>query len=631
MMRSLFWLALVAGCQGAVPPEVSTGALLSYPTNTPAQGVDYSQSVTGIKYSGAPMTHALAVHFIFYGDWTQKQNQINEVLNFANGLSGSPIARVLTTYYDEANFDHTRSSFTVDYIVDNGSQGVSNFMDTAAVASVIDYNVSHGFLPMDPNAAYIVLLDPATTVGSYCSNDTCGAHQYDTNQSQILKYAWVGNPQTCVNQGGASCLTYNKGSSPNDDPIIDSMVGFIWHELAELLTDPIGGYRVNLPASENEIGDVCAHKWFEPVAASGFDPYYTTGNGSWGNVNLGGADYFLQPIWQNADRGGCVQRAAYSRPAAAPANTLGMVTGDFDGNGIGDLLWRDSATGMVSVWLLGAPDSTVLSTGNLGTVGSRWQIVGIADFTGDGTADILWRDYDQGGLWLWEMNGLNIVSDVQIFNAMDPHFLVKAVGAFNGGTRAGILFQDMRTNATYLWANAGSLSPPSDVTSLPYAVPGLSSSDDSEVVGTGDFNDDHASDILWHNLADGSFFIWTFNGTHETTTTVDTSQLGRVLGIVDVDHDGTADIVGMGGGGNFAWLRMMNGAPLELRTVRAMPPDQWRFSGGSVYGDTGNTGILWRNRQTGSLDRWDLSASGAYLSGKDLAPNHALNAELVGY
>ena len=62
---------------------------------------------------------------------------------------------------------------------------------------------------------------------------------------------------------------------------------------------------------------------------------------------------------------------------------------DFNGDGQGDLLWRDSS-GNIAVWLMNG--ATVMSSAALGNVPTTWMVVGTRDFDGDGMADILWRD-----------------------------------------------------------------------------------------------------------------------------------------------------------------------------------------------------------------------------------------------
>ena len=70
--------------------------------------------------------------------------------------------------------------------------------------------------------------------------------------------------------------------------------------------------------------------------------------------------------------------------------------GDFNGDGSSNILWRNSSTGEVYIWLMNGLN--VASQGSLGKVDQNWQIKRTGDFDGDGKADILWRNAITGQL-----------------------------------------------------------------------------------------------------------------------------------------------------------------------------------------------------------------------------------------
>jgi hypothetical protein len=98
---------------------------------------------------------------------------------------------------------------------------------------------------------------------------------------------------------------------------------------------------------------------------------------------------------------------------------------DFDGDGKADILWRDSSNDL-ALWfmdgtlhteaavsaaagVLTAPDAIFISGYETNTAAapvltSRWTILGAADYTGDGDADILFADAD-GYTAIWQMQG----------------------------------------------------------------------------------------------------------------------------------------------------------------------------------------------------------------------------------
>jgi hypothetical protein len=81
-------------------------------------------------------------------------------------------------------------------------------------------------------------------------------------------------------------------------------------------------------------------------------------------------------------------------------------SGDFNGDGKTDILWRNASTGENAVWYLDGVNW--LNTGWLPTVGDQaWTIAGAGDFNGDGKMDILWRNASTGENAVWYLDGVN--------------------------------------------------------------------------------------------------------------------------------------------------------------------------------------------------------------------------------
>ncbi len=79
-------------------------------------------------------------------------------------------------------------------------------------------------------------------------------------------------------------------------------------------------------------------------------------------------------------------------------------SGDFDGNGSWDLLWRDTTTGQARIWLMtGAQRSQELAIDVIPDL--DWKLCGIGDYTADGRADLIWETESFGQSALWEMQG----------------------------------------------------------------------------------------------------------------------------------------------------------------------------------------------------------------------------------
>ena len=75
--------------------------------------------------------------------------------------------------------------------------------------------------------------------------------------------------------------------------------------------------------------------------------------------------------------------------------------GDFTGNGIDDILFRDPTTGALGDFLMNNGQPTWQP---VGWADPSLQVVGVGDYDGTGTDDILFRDPISGALSMFAMN-----------------------------------------------------------------------------------------------------------------------------------------------------------------------------------------------------------------------------------
>ncbi|MBF0606758.1 MAG: VCBS repeat-containing protein [Magnetococcales bacterium] len=81
---------------------------------------------------------------------------------------------------------------------------------------------------------------------------------------------------------------------------------------------------------------------------------------------------------------------------------------DFDGDGKADILWQDTTSGDVAIWMM---DGTSIVGGGLVVGGMlNWHVLAVADYNGDGRSDVLWQNTGDGGVFVWFMDGTTITS-----------------------------------------------------------------------------------------------------------------------------------------------------------------------------------------------------------------------------
>src|SRR5437667_5671258 len=126
----------------------------------------------------------------------------------------------------------------------------------------------------------------------------------------------------------------------------------------------------------------------------------------------------------------------------------------------------------------------------------------LADVSGDGHSDVLWRNTLTGENYLYPMNGTQILAgEGYLRTVADPNWTVAGIGDFDGDGRADILWSNTSTGQNYIYFMDGTTIKPTEGFIRTVA-------DQSwQVAGIGDFDGDGKDDILWRNSATGENYI----------------------------------------------------------------------------------------------------------------------------
>ena len=224
----------------------------------------------------------------------------------------------------------------------------------------------------------------------------------------------------------------------------------------------------------------------------------------------------------------------------------GPLPDDLDGDGRPDVLWRNTSTGQLYAWLM---DGTAQSSGTFLTpslvASTSWQIRGVVDFDEDGSPDILWHNRATGQLYVWFMDGTTLSSAAFFTPPLVANTLwqVQGLADLSGDGKTDVLWRNTSTGQLYAWLmdgtalSSGTLLTPSVVANTGWTIRGLD-----------DFNRDGKPDVLWHNQSTGQLYVWFMNGTTLSSATFlspsavpNTSWKVRQVG--DFNGDGKPDIL----------------------------------------------------------------------------------------
>lgn len=291
---------------------------------------------------------------------------------------------------------------------------------------------------------------------------------------------------------------------------------------------------------------------------------------------------------------------------------------DFNGDGMADVLWSDTKTHDFSVWLLEGTRLRAPGPVIAGPQGDGWFAKTLGDFNYDGMADVLWANDEKNQFAVWLMHSTTVLARGPVIPGPpgDGWSLAPSVADFNGDGGADVVFHQAKTNLSAVWLMNG--------TTVLARGPMMQgpAGDGWSVLTTADYNRDGMSDMVWSDTTSRLLIVWLMNGTALIAPGPPISGLPGgdwtpLSTSGDVNFDEMADIIWTDGTRHLMSVFLMDSTALRALAPPVQGPegDGWVIT---TIGDTNGDGMydmVWEGKNPPRMAVWLMHGASVAATG----------------